>query len=64
MSLLQYGFKRQKINESLTQKNDQNHENPPKDPSSNLNKIFKIKWLSEFSWLRYDNDNKKMFCTI
>ncbi|CAG8745936.1 20190_t:CDS:2, partial [Rhizophagus irregularis] len=22
------------------------------------------KWLSEFSWLCYDNDNKKMFCAI
>jgi hypothetical protein len=65
MSLLQYGFKRQKINENLNQKNDQNPENPPKDLSSNLNnKTFKIKWLSEFSWLCYDNDNKKMFCTI
>ncbi|RIA91906.1 hypothetical protein C1645_821361 [Glomus cerebriforme] len=65
MSLLQYGFKRQKINEPLIQENEQNSENPQVGlKNSNYNKTFKIKWLSEFSWLRYDNDSKKMFCTI
>lgn len=32
--------------------------------NSDSNKTFKTKWLSEFFWLHYDNDNKKMFCTI
>jgi hypothetical protein len=65
MSLLQYGFKRQKINVTLIQEDEQNPKNPQVDlKNSNSNKTFKIKWLSEFSWLRYDNDNKKIFCTI
>src|SRR5204862_543277 len=62
MSLLQYGFKRQKINKDSIQENVQKPENSLKDmKSSNVNKVFKTKWLSEFSWLHYDNNNKKMF---
>ncbi len=65
MSLLQYGFKRQKISNGLTQEDKQNPENHQIDlKNSNFNKTFKIKWLSEFPWLRYDSDNKKMFCTL
>src|ERR1044072_8924397 len=65
MSLLQYGFKRQKINDGETQENKKNPENPQMNlKNSNINKTFKVKWLSEFSWLRYDDNNKKMFCTI
>jgi Domain of unknown function (DUF4371)/hAT family C-terminal dimerisation region len=65
MSLLQYGFKRQKISDGLTQENKQNPKNHQRDlKNSNFNKTFKIKWLSEFLWLRYDSDNKKMFCTL
>ena len=68
MSLLQYGFKRQKINDSLAQENEESEkdpENPQLDlKNSNYDKTFKIKWLSEFSWLRYDDDNKKIFCVI
>jgi hypothetical protein len=61
MSLLQYGFKRQRINDNLTQENEKNSENPPIDlKNSSINKTFKIKWLSEFSWLRYDDKNRKM----
>jgi len=32
--------------------------------NSNFNKTFKVKWLSKFSWLRYNDNNKKMFYTI
>jgi Domain of unknown function (DUF4371)/hAT family C-terminal dimerisation region len=65
MSLLQYGFKRRKINDTLIQEDEQNPKNPQVDLKNfNSDKTFKTKWLSEFSWLRYDNDNKKMFCTI
>ncbi|CAI2190355.1 5185_t:CDS:2, partial [Funneliformis geosporum] len=56
-------FKRQRISNSSSQKNKQNSKNPQENlKNSNVDKIFKIKWLSEFSWLRYDD--KKMFCTI
>jgi len=65
MSLLQYGFKRQRISDGLTQETEQNFKDPQVDlKNPNSNKTFKIKWLSEFSWLRYDENNKKMFCTI
>ena len=48
MSLLQYGFKRQKISNGLTQEDKQNPENHQIDlKNSNFNKTFKIKWLSE-----------------
>ncbi|GBC07915.1 hypothetical protein RclHR1_07790007 [Rhizophagus clarus] len=65
MSLLQYGFKRQKISDGLTQEDKQNPKNHQRNlKNSNFNKTFKIKWLSEFPWLHYDSDNKKMFCTL
>ncbi|CAI2195806.1 4753_t:CDS:2 [Funneliformis geosporum] len=63
MSLLQYGFKSQRISDSSSQKNEQNSKNPQENlKNSNVDKTFKIKWLSKLSWLHYDN--KKMFCTI
>ena len=49
MSLLQYGFKHQKINDILAQENEGNEkdsENPQLDlKNSNYDKTFKIKWL-------------------
>ncbi|CAI2192340.1 13756_t:CDS:2, partial [Funneliformis geosporum] len=52
-----------RISDSLSQENKQNSKNPQENlKNSNIDKTFKIKWLSEFSWLRYDD--KKMFCTI
>ena len=50
MSLLQYGFKRQRISDGLTQETEQNFKDPQVDlKNPNSNKTFKIKWLSEFS---------------
>ncbi|CAG8695454.1 22249_t:CDS:2, partial [Gigaspora rosea] len=64
MSLLQYGFEQKRVrNDSL--KNDQNSDNED-NPNKNIkkfctnnNKIFKLKWLTEFSWLHYNEDQKK-----
>jgi hypothetical protein len=68
--LLQYGFVRKRTRDNSVQ-NDQisdNENNPDKDiKESRINdsKTFKLKWLAEFSWLRYDeNQQKKMHCTL
>src|ERR1044072_9723736 len=69
MSLLQYDFERKRVrNDSL--QNDQvsdNEDNPNKDAKKscmNNNKTFKLKWLTEFSWLHYNEDQKRMYCTL
>ncbi|CAB4487085.1 unnamed protein product [Rhizophagus irregularis] len=69
MSLLQYGFKRKKINRNDIFQEDQiseDEDNSNKDVKKlRINdKTFKSKWLAEFSWLRYDEINKKMYCTL
>ena len=54
MSLLQYGFELKRVRSDSLQ-NDQasdNKDNPSKDAKKsykNNNKIFKLKWLNEFS---------------
>jgi hypothetical protein len=69
MSLLQYGFELKRVRSDSLQ-NDQasdNEDNPSKDAKKSYksnNKIFKLKWLNEFSWLRYDKINKRMYCTL
>ncbi|CAB4432331.1 unnamed protein product [Rhizophagus irregularis] len=69
MSLLQYGFERKRIRDDSLQ-NDQvsdNEDNPNKDikkPCIVNSKTFKLKWLTEFSWLHYDENKKKMYCTL
>ncbi|CAI2197730.1 3756_t:CDS:1, partial [Funneliformis geosporum] len=41
-----------RISDSLSQENKQNSKNPQENlKNSNIDKTFKIKWLSEFSWL-------------
>src|ERR1043165_710720 len=30
----------------------------------NNNKTFKLKWLIEFSWLHYNEDQKRMYCIL
>ncbi|PKY52813.1 hypothetical protein RhiirA4_470676 [Rhizophagus irregularis] len=66
MSLLQYGFERKRIRDDSLQ-NDQvsdNEDNPNKDikkPCIANSKTFKLKWLTEFSWLHYDENKKKMY---
>ncbi|CAG8627054.1 14857_t:CDS:1 [Funneliformis caledonium] len=69
MSLLQYGFELKRVRSDSLQ-NDQasdNEDNSSKDAKKSYksnNKIFKLKWLNEFSWLRYDEINKRMYCTL
>ena|SRR5256885_9791180 len=69
MSLLQYGFERKRIRDDLLQ-NDQvsdNEDNSNKDikkPCIANSKTFKLKWLIEFSWLHYNENNKRMYYTL
>src|SRR5437016_3614683 len=72
MSLLQYGFKRKKINDESLQNDqfsdeDNNKDNADKDalkPPINNSKTLKLQWLTEFSWLQYDENKKRMHCTL
>jgi hypothetical protein len=69
MSLLQYGFECKRIN-----RNDIFQEDQISEDEDNSNKVvkksrihdktFKSKWLAEFSWLCYDEINKRMYCTL
>ncbi|GBB87188.1 hypothetical protein RclHR1_13620004 [Rhizophagus clarus] len=69
MSLLQYGFERKRINKNDIFQEDQiseDEDNSNKDVKNPRihEKTFKSKWLAEFSWLRYDEINKRMYCTL
>ena len=73
MSLLQYCFERKRINRDDLPQNDQfsdednNKDNADKDalkPPINNSKTLKLQWLTEFSWLQYDENKKRMHCTL
>src|SRR3954452_19996149 len=72
MSLLQYGFERKRINRDNSPQNDQFSDEDKDDSNKNVNKrprisnskTFKLQWLNEFSWLRYDKNKKRMYCTL
>ncbi|KAF0556089.1 zinc finger protein [Gigaspora margarita] len=72
MSLLQYGFEQKRVRDDSLQNdqnsnNEDNEDNPNKNikkSCTNNNKTFKLKWLTEFSWLHYNEDQKKMYCTL
>ena len=66
MLLLQYDFERKRINgNELSELSDKESEdNDIKKPCLNNNKPFNFKWLSEFSWLRYDENKKRMYCVL
>ncbi len=66
MLLLQYDFERKRINgNELSELSDKESEdNDIKKPHINNNKPFNFKWLSEFSWLRYDENKKRMYCVL
>jgi len=50
--LLHYG---KRVNKD----NSHDQDSDAKKSQINDNKIFKLKWLAEFSWLRYDENKKK-----
>ena len=62
MSLLQYGFERKRVNrdqnEQVSNEDKDNSNENTKKPRTNNIKTFKLQWLTEFSWLRYDENNK------
>jgi hypothetical protein len=63
MSLLQYDFECKRINRNKLS-NKESEDNDVKKPYIN-NKSFNSKWLAEFSWLRYDENKKRMYvCSI
>jgi hypothetical protein len=71
MSLLQYGFERKRVNrdDSLNEQifdedGDDNSNKDAKKSRIDNSKTFKFKWLTEFSWLHYDENKKRMFCTL
>ena len=70
MSLLQYGFERKRINSrnDIFQEDqiseDKDNSNKDVKKSRIHDKTFKSKWLVEFSWLHYDEINKRMYCTL
>jgi Domain of unknown function (DUF4371) len=66
MSLLQYGFERKRVNRNETsdEESDDDTNKDAKKSHTNDSKSFKYKWLMEFSWLQYDKNKKKMYCTL
>ena len=68
MSLLQYGFERKRINRNdiFQDQISEDEDNSNKDVKKSRihDKTFKSKWLAEFSWLRYNEINKRMYCTL
>ena len=69
--MLQYDFEHKKINRDDLSQNDQfsdkdkdNFSKNVKKPWINNNQTFKLKWLIEFSWLYYDENKKRMYCTL
>ena len=70
MSLLQYCFERKRINRNelddsqISDKDDDNFNKDIKKSCIDNNKTFKSKWLTEFSWLCYDENKKRMYCTL
>ncbi|CAG8665088.1 21653_t:CDS:2 [Gigaspora rosea] len=72
MSLLQYVFEQKRVRDNSLQNNqnsnnEDNEDNPNKNikkSCTNNNKTFKLKWLTEFSWLHYNEDQKKIKSAI
>jgi hypothetical protein len=63
MSLLQYGFECRKINRNEIS-DEESEDKEVKKPRIINGKTFKSKWLTEFSWLYYDENKKRMYCTL
>ncbi|CAJ0844075.1 7283_t:CDS:2, partial [Entrophospora sp. SA101] len=71
MSLYQYGFVRNKESSSTSEINiNEERSDSIEDTGSKKkvlknksdNKQFQYSWLTEFQWLRYNTDNKIMYC--